>query len=375
MRINRLWIVMGLLPWLCCACIRDEAPNAEADIERCILPENILSDAETDYTLPYDETQNAYPLYVEVLEGTDLTALAPEFELTPGATIVPESGSVHDFTTPIRYTVTSEDGKWHRTYVVHIRYPESRGIPTVFHFEDFRIENKYGVFYEEASGYSTVKWASGNQGFSLTGGGSTPEDYPTYMDENGFVGKCVRLTTRTTGDLGQRVGKPIAAGNLFLGRFELLNAVGDALGATKFGVTFYRRPLRLKGYYKYQAGPLFYEDGNYTDRKDMFDLYAIFYEKSADVSVLDGHIALDGFSHPNLVAIARIENPKETLEWTHFDQEFDYVRYGNRVIDPDKLRAGQYNISIIMSSSKDGDQFKGAPGSTLWVDEVELECE
>ena len=43
-----------------------------------------------------------------------------------------------------------------------------------------------------------------------------------------------------------------------------------------------------------------------------------------------------------------------------------------RKVDAAKLKAGQYNLAIIMSSSKDGATFNGAVGSTLYVDEMEL---
>jgi hypothetical protein len=39
------------------------------------------------------------------------------------------------------------------------------------------------------------------------------------------------------------------------------------------------------------------------------------------------------------------------------------------------LSRGEYKISIVLSASKDGDRFKGAIGSTLYVDDLELVCE
>ena len=54
--------------------------------------------------------------------------------------------------------------------------------------------------------------------------------------------------------------------------------------------------------------------------------------------------------------------------------EFDYERYG-KTIDMELLASGGYNIAIVMSSSIGGDKFKGAPGSTLWVDDMVLEYE
>ena len=46
-----------------------------------------------------------------------------------------------------------------------------------------------------------------------------------------------------------------------------------------------------------------------------------------------------------------------------------------RVIDDTKLKNGEYKLGIVFSSSVDGAYFKGAVGSTLYVDEVELICE
>ena len=120
---------------LCTSCIKNEAPNAEADILNCTLPEGILTDAIINYNAPFDGEINAYPLRLEVHNGTDLTQLAPTFELTPGATITPANGSTQNFTRPVRYEVTSEDGQWHRTYSVSIQFPKAESIPTSYHFE------------------------------------------------------------------------------------------------------------------------------------------------------------------------------------------------------------------------------------------------
>ena len=99
------------------SCIQEEAPNAEADITACsLLPVDCLASNTIEVGLPYSDELNAYPIEIKVKEGTDLSSLAPTFELTPGATISPESGSIHDFSSPVRYTVTSEDRQWHRTY-------------------------------------------------------------------------------------------------------------------------------------------------------------------------------------------------------------------------------------------------------------------
>ena len=53
-------------------------------------------------------------------QGTSVTALSPTFTLSPFATVSPASGSTHDFTSPVNYTVTAEDGIATKTYSVTV---------------------------------------------------------------------------------------------------------------------------------------------------------------------------------------------------------------------------------------------------------------
>lgn len=355
------------------SCIRKEAPNAEADITGCTLPGNVLVQDTIDVDVSYDKSLNAYPIYIQVKKGTDRSQLAPVFTLTPGATIEPESGSTQDFSSPVRYTVTSEDGQWHRTYSISIEEEKVKEIPTTFHFEDTRTENGYYVFYE-TSGTQELTWASGNGGFRLAINDAEPSEYPTTLEEKGFSGKCAKLVTRTTGSLGAMVGMPIAAGNLFIGKFNLSNALSNPLKATQLGTTFYHKPLKIKGYYKYTPGDKFYANGSYTNQVDKFDIYAIFYEnkdENGESVMLDGTLPVLNYENSNLVALAQFNDTQVYNSWQSFEISFDYDRF-QKTVDTDRLNAGEYNISIVISSSKDGATFEGAPGSTLWIDELNI---
>ncbi|MCD7815939.1 MAG: PCMD domain-containing protein [Bacteroides sp.] len=355
------------------SCIRKEAPNAEADITGCTLPGNVLVQDTIDVDVSYDKSLNAYPIYIQVKKGTDCSQLAPVFTLTPGATIEPESGSTQDFSSPVRYTVTSEDGQWHRTYSISIEEEKVQEIPTTFHFEDTRIENGYYVFYETSENQE-LTWASGNGGFRLAINNADASEYPTTVEEAGYSGKCAKLVTRTTGSLGAMVGMPIAAGNLFIGKFNLSNALSNPLKATQLGTTFYHKPLKIKGYYKYTPGDKFYANGSYTNQVDKFDIYAIFYEnkdENGESVMLDGTLPVLNYENSNLVALAQFNDTQVYNSWQSFEISFDYDRF-QKTVDTDRLNAGEYNISIVISSSKDGATFEGAPGSTLWIDELNI---
>lgn len=355
------------------SCIRKEAPNAEADITGCTLPGNVLVQDTIDVDVSYDKSLNAYPIYIQVKKGTDCSQLAPVFTLTPGATIEPESGSTQDFSSPVRYTVTSEDGQWHRTYSISIEEEKVQEIPTTFHFEDTRIENGYYVFYETSENQE-LTWASGNGGFRLAINNADASEYPTTVEEAGYSGKCAKLVTRTTGSLGAMVGMPIAAGNLFIGKFNLSNALSNPLKATQLGTTFYHKPLKIKGYYKYTPGDKFYANGSYTNQVDKFDIYAIFYEnkdENGESVMLDGTLPVLNYENSNLVSLAQFNDTQVYNSWQSFEISFDYDRF-QKTVDTDRLNAGEYNISIVISSSKDGATFEGAPGSTLWIDELNI---
>lgn len=365
-------VILSFAGLVAVSCIKEEAPNSEADIESCTLSDDVLNRD------PFIEN-NKVTLILK--KGTDLTTLSPEFSLTPGATISPASGTMQDFTSPKYYEVLSEDGRWKKTYKVEAT---TSGITTsIFRFENARMDSngKYQIFYEtDAEGAEILTWASGNPGFALTGAGNSPADYPTYQFNIGYKNKCLALTTRKTGSFGAKMGMPIAAGNLFLGTFDMLNALKEPLTATKFGMPFDYVPMCLRGYYKYRSGELFYKkDASASDgltpvpgMKDRFNIYAVFYESTDDMKTIDGTNALSE-DNPNVLAVAQIASDKavETDRWTPFEIEFVF-RTG-KTVDAEKLAAGRYNLAVVFSSSVRGDHFEGAPGSTLCVDEVTLE--
>lgn len=227
-----------------------------------------------------------------------------------------------------------------------------------------------------------MTWASANPGYALTDYTITqPEEFPTYQSTEGRNGsKCVKLVTRKTGSLGSSVNMPIASGNLFIGSFNLASALTNALKATQFGIQFDQIPTFLHGYYKFKAGDTFYElDTSAEDklkpvpgRKDIFNIYAVFYESTADRPVLDGTNILSE-DNEQIISVAQITDAKETDEWTEFNLPFN-LREG-KSIDATKLKDGKYHLTIVFASSIRGDYFEGAPGSTLYVDEVTLEYE
>ena len=102
------------------SCFKDEPLNAECDIEQAYIHVDnptamFFSENDTLQNVLYTENE----INFDVRKETDLTALAPRFVTTEGATVQPASGSVQDFSRgPVVYTVTSQDGQWSRKYSV-----------------------------------------------------------------------------------------------------------------------------------------------------------------------------------------------------------------------------------------------------------------
>ncbi|MDE5953709.1 MAG: PCMD domain-containing protein [Duncaniella sp.] len=361
------------------SCIKKEPLNAECDIVSVVLPDDELN------RTPIIENDRVTLI---VKNHVNITELAPEFELTPGAVIQPESGTVRDFTEPQTYVVTSQDGEWSKVYTVAVQ--RNNAINLKYGFEDIRIvKSMQGGSYDEFLDVSinesthqrdTMIWASGNAGFAMTNGTKPPETYPTFQADEGYIGKCVEMVTRSTGAWGAMVNKPIAAGNLFIGKFNVTIAVATPLKATQFGTPFSSVPRYFNGYYKYKPGEVYQRlnESNKLEtvegKVDECNIYAVFFESTPEMEWLDGSNVLSE-DNPNIIAVARLSDeqrqPKE--EWTYFHLPF--VFRDGKSIDPDKLENGLYSITIVMSSSIDGDYFSGAVGSTLRVDELELECD
>jgi hypothetical protein len=76
----------------------------------------------------------------------------------------------------------------------------------------------------------------------------------------------------------------------------------------------------------------------------------------------------DVLSSPYIVRKAQAASLPATDEWQQFEMTFE----GTTPIDATLLANRGYNLALVFSSSKTGDTFEGAVGSTLCVDKVEV---
>ena len=68
--------------------------------------------------------QEGYTINITVPAGTDVTKLTPTIEISKDATISPTSGALQDFTNPVAYLVTAQDGST-QTYIAKVSVAKS----------------------------------------------------------------------------------------------------------------------------------------------------------------------------------------------------------------------------------------------------------
>lgn len=358
------------------SCFKEEPLNAECDIEQVSLTVDNPDEFFFNITDASQEVlSDQINIVFNVRSKADLSALAPTFKITEGATIVPASGSTHDFSNGnvVKYTVTSQDGNWHRDYSVSFRKVVITKQDTIkYDLDNYELEPQKQLYYIwhniHEDGTLGNDWASGNDGYKFTGA-KDPMTYPTTPDVNGYDGACVKLSTKDTGPLGKTLNKPIAAGNLYLGVFDGAVSLGKPLKATRFGLPFSQKPSKFIGYYKYKPGATYKNKaGKVIEKTDSCAIYSVLYknhDENGNAVVLYGD---DVLTSPQIVAIAIAKNVYPVNEWTAFEAIYDYYQE----IDEELLPNRGYSLTIVFSSSYEGADFAGAIGSELWVDKVRL---
>ena len=362
------------LHFLCSSCIKDEPKNMECDVvEAWVEGDGLAQYFIRESDMRISDVPSGEERLTFIVRGLNtLPAMPVQFTLTPGATVSPANGSSQDFTNgPVTYTVTSEDGQWHRTYIVDFR--EATLPSNKYDFEDFELSangHYYLWYYMSDNGSIERIWASGNEGYMIACPNTAATDYPTVPDENGVEGYCIKLTTRSTGSWGRTFKKPIAAGNFFLGAFDSQYSLTNTLKTTLMGIPYTKEPVKVTGYYKYSPGEVFTDKDSQPveGRIDEPSIYSVLYlnhDEQGNEIMLHGD---DVLSSPYIVRKAQVASLPPTGEWQRFEMTFQ----GSDPIDYELLANRGYNLALVFSSSKTGDLFEGALGSTLYVAKVEI---
>ena len=331
-------------------------------------------------------------IYVKVTDDVYLTSLsslsASNIKVSDYATFSPAIGEKQDFTKPVPYTVTAEDGS-QKIYSVIVQRGGSSQVQLPNSSFEFWHDAEYGEtrYIDIGVDKDNKTWATGNQGaaFAIALGSQAVLPSLPYERDNGETAAV--LETQNMGGLAAAFGgKGVAAGNLFAGRFE----IGTVTNAHPvFGTPYTQTPTAFKVDYKYTpAQGLMDGKLNSVDGNDAMDMYLILEKREGDKVKRLGvgwyrSAETQEDWKTEQVAIRYASNgfaPEGVEEYAKH-----VLKYGHdgdtSATDPNQMPEATWgdiatdkptHILVVFTSSYLGDYFIGAPGSKLIVDNFEL---
>jgi hypothetical protein len=287
----------------------------------------------------------------------NIASLTPDdVVLSTFATIAPDITTAQDYSAPVAYTVTAEDGS---TAAYTVLVTQEGTMPQLENtgFDDWYTTPKG---YQEPGKDNNSIWASGNAGTTTLG---DPNVNPLLINGSDFA---AILVTQDMGSLAGLVGQRMAAGSMFTGKFEL--DLANPLNSAKFGIGFSARPIGLSVKYAYSPGtPYLNKNGTVLAQQDSCDIYALLENRSG--------------AEPKRVATAWFRSGDTAIDsFQTLSLDFIYGPLGNDIPAYQKPANGLYadagepvtHITIVFSSSFNGLFLEGGTNSTLVVNDLLL---
>lgn len=211
-------------------------------------------------------------------------------------------------------------------------------------------------------------WESASNVGAALAGKVKPEDFPIHPLTKGRTGQALEAMT-IKGVKIFNMGSHVIAGALYNGQFNKDLMMKKPLESTLFGQPVFAIPLSIKGYYQWLPGDKLIDGSKdkatEIEGQDEATIACVFYSTTDDDTPLNG---TNLYSDPRILAKVQL-HPKPTKEgaWTSFEAKLEIVNEGAyKQID---LQNGKYRMALIFSSSARGDEFIGAIGSRLRIDD------
>ncbi|WP_316839032.1 PCMD domain-containing protein [Pedobacter gandavensis] len=301
--------------------------------------------------------QDSLIVRLNVDANADLTKLFPDsVRLSTYATLSPGLRVPQDFSKPVPYTVTAEDGT-QAVYTVIVQKQSANPQLSNSNFNDWYTPS--GKNYKQPGLDANTEWATGNDGVvSLSTANTTPIEIAS-----GDL--AAQMITKDLGILAQLTGQRMGAGTLFTGTFKL--DLSNPLNSAKFGIAYTSRPKSFSVSYKYLPGTPYRNGAGQTLNKvDSCDIYLLLENRNGQVVKRS--------------ATAWFRSAETVNELTKITVPLVYgtlpAGSPSYQLPPSGLFATESeaitHISIVFSSSASGAKYEGGLNSTLIVNDLVL---
>lgn len=330
----------------------------------------------------YEDTHEIKLAIQKDITEEQLKNLVPAIEISEGATISPSLGEPQDFSKPVKYHVTSEDGVVSNEYLVSLFER-----PEVFSFNEWELKNVEGpeeCQFTLPKGNGSFSWASTDGLFAnLMDNPEQPEseiqpakpadhfgiEASQEVTEGKYSAKIETLQMRPS----EVYGVPAVTGSmLYTGTF--VRSFKNQADSMRLGYPIHYQPLAITGQYKYKRGERYLSCEDISKPTEVVELHdkdecliwAVLYEAGRSDDEMLSLKDLFFTDSSKIVAEALLKSSENQLEYTPFEcplifkegKEFNYRK--------------EYRIALLFSSSASGYRYSGAPGSTLWIDQVKI---
>lgn len=315
-----------------------------------------------------------------------LKSVLPDIKLAVGAKISPSIDQPQDFSKPVEYIVTSEDGIFTKKYTVNkLERPQMWSFenwivanPNVEHTaSQYKIpQNQFGFLWNSSDAiiapYMYLEETSSTDP-------SVPlrpaDEYSVSSTTDSYQGSSAALIQTLKLRSSQVYNMPsVLGGSLYTGNYT--EEVSSQALASTFGYPIYYKPLSLKGYFKYHRGANYelctniekpYETITINDKQDSFRALVVLYSvnKSDDnTEMLNFVDILNGAE--NIIATAELVSSENQSTYAEFELPLTYAE------GKDFSYSKYYRIAVLFWSSAESYLYSGAPGSKLYLDNLEL---
>jgi len=290
--------------------------------------------------------------------GADVTDLTPSgVTINNLATISPDTTSAQDFSNPIIYIVTAENGTFSNWKVKVVPQEENQQLQN----SDFDTWYTVSNYKQPGPNANTTIWDTANRPLAIINSTNTN---PAVRSGDDLYANMVTVAAPAL--------VTIAAGTIYTGSFTTgAPSITDPRSNITFGTPYSGAPVSFSTDYQYKPGDSYEDgDGNALPGNDSCDIYVLLQ-------------LVDSSDPPNVqrVATAWYRFGGTEADWTTITIDFTYgelpsgsPEYMQPIAPETWAPAGSSanQITVVYTASALGDSFTGAVGSELNADNLVL---